>query len=187
MKNSKLYYMQNKRTVRLIFVVCFLQLLQIPLFAADALLFEKGKVTNIYVDNREKPVVLTAVSLLQQDVSTVFEAKLQIINHFSDNVQIVAGTIGQNAEIDRLISENKIDGAAIAGQWETFAIVPILERKKNLLVIVGNDPRGTAYGLLELSRMTGVSPWHYFADVHPDKAESFRFQQTKIQQAPAVR
>lgn len=32
------------------------------------------------------------------------------------------------------------------------------------LVIVGSDRRGTAYGLLSVSRVIGVSPWYWWMD-----------------------
>lgn len=35
------------------------------------------------------------------------------------------------------------------------------------LVVVGSNARGTAYGILEVSRMAGVSPWTDYADVAP--------------------
>jgi len=35
------------------------------------------------------------------------------------------------------------------------------------LVVEGHNARGTAYGLLELSRMAGVSPWVWWGDVRP--------------------
>ena len=37
--------------------------------------------------------------------------------------------------------------------------------------VVGTNGRGTAYGLLELSRMAGVSPWIWWGDVTPIKKE----------------
>jgi hypothetical protein len=39
--------------------------------------------------------------------------------------------------------------------------------RQGKIVIVGSDGRGTAYGMLELSRMAGVSPWIYWGDVVP--------------------
>ena len=42
--------------------------------------------------------------------------------------------------------------------------------KKNI-VIVGGNGRGTAYGILELSRMAGVSPWIWWGDVVPEQKE----------------
>lgn len=37
------------------------------------------------------------------------------------------------------------------------------------VVVVGSDARGTAYGVLELSRLAGVSPWIWWGDSRPDK------------------
>ncbi len=37
------------------------------------------------------------------------------------------------------------------------------------LIVVGSDGRGTAYGILELSRLAGVSPWIYWGDVVPER------------------
>lgn len=39
----------------------------------------------------------------------------------------------------------------------------------NKILVVGSNGRGTAYGLLELSRMAGVSPWIWWGDVVPEK------------------
>lgn len=37
------------------------------------------------------------------------------------------------------------------------------------IVVMGNNGRGTAYGILELSRMAGVSPWIWWGDVKPER------------------
>jgi len=37
------------------------------------------------------------------------------------------------------------------------------------IIIEGNNGRGMAYGLLELSRLAGVSPWIWWGDVVPEK------------------
>lgn len=37
------------------------------------------------------------------------------------------------------------------------------------LVVVGSDARGTAYGVLEVSRLAGVSPWTWWGDSRPEK------------------
>ena len=39
------------------------------------------------------------------------------------------------------------------------------------IVIEGHNGRGTAYGLLELSRLAGVSPWVWWGDVVPERKE----------------
>ena len=42
-----------------------------------------------------------------------------------------------------------------------------LSVKNGQVVVEGHNARGTAYGLLELSRMAGVSPWVWWGDVRP--------------------
>ena len=37
------------------------------------------------------------------------------------------------------------------------------------LVVVGSDAHGTAYGMLEVSRLAGVSPWVWWGDAVPEK------------------
>ena len=39
---------------------------------------------------------------------------------------------------------------------------------KGQIIVEGHNGRGTAYGLLELSRMAGVSPWVWWGDVVPE-------------------
>ncbi len=41
--------------------------------------------------------------------------------------------------------------------------------KGGQIIIEGSNGRGMAYGLLELSRMAGVSPWVWWGDVVPEK------------------
>lgn len=38
---------------------------------------------------------------------------------------------------------------------------------KGRIIVVGSNGRGTAYGILELSRQAGVSPWTWWGDVRP--------------------
>jgi hypothetical protein len=44
-----------------------------------------------------------------------------------------------------------------------------LSVKKGQIVVEGHNGRGAAYGLLELSRMAGVSPWVWWGDVVPER------------------
>ena len=56
--------------------------------------------------------------------------------------------------------------------------------KQGQILIEGHNARGTAYGLLELSRMAGVSPWVWWGDVVPEKKarlslpETFSYEHT---------
>ena len=55
------------------------------------------------------------------------------------------------------------------------------------IVIEGSNGRGMAYGLLELSRMAGVSPWVWWGDVVPEKKDRLILSEDfKMEQSPSV-
>ena len=72
----------------------------------------------------------------------------------SDAPTILIGTLGKNKDIDRLKLPD------LKGKREKFIITTI----GNQVVIAGSDKRGTIYGIYELSRQLGVSPWYWWAD-----------------------
>ena len=58
---------------------------------------------------------------------------------------------------------------------------------KGQIVVEGHNGRGTAYGLLELSRMAGVSPWVWWGDVVPEKRARLVFDETsQMEHVPSV-
>ncbi len=57
----------------------------------------------------------------------------------------------------------------IAAKKDAFFISVSGKTSSKRLVVVGSDGRGTAYGILELSRLAGVSPWIWWGDVSPEK------------------
>ncbi|MGN0220758.1 MAG: glycosyl hydrolase 115 family protein, partial [Prevotella sp.] len=53
----------------------------------------------------------------------------------------------------------------------------ILQERQGHIYIIGCNGRGTAYGLLQLSRMAGVSPWVWWGDVVPVRQQSLSVPQ----------
>ncbi|MDR1557115.1 MAG: glycosyl hydrolase 115 family protein [Tannerellaceae bacterium] len=81
---------------------------------------------------------------------------------------LIIGTKGKSALIDRLIREGKIEGSELEGKREKYRIQTVanaVEGITSALVVSGSDKRGTIYGIYELSRQIGVSPWYWWADV----------------------
>ena len=74
----------------------------------------------------------------------------------SENAPIVVGTIGKS----KLAKKYKLQSKELQGKWEQYLIFT----DKGKLVILGSDKRGTIYGIYELSRQIGVSPWYWMAD-----------------------
>ena len=76
-----------------------------------------------------------------------------------DGLTLLIGTLGKNADIDRLVKQGQLSD--LKGKREKFIITTIGKQ----LVIAGSDRRGTVYGIYELSEQLGVSPWYWWMDV----------------------
>ena len=78
----------------------------------------------------------------------------------------------------------------LVGKWEAFQLsaVPASGKTPATLTVDGSDRRALAYGLYELSRRIGVSPWYWWADVPVVRQEqlSLTFGTEPIDQ-PAVK
>ena len=62
-----------------------------------------------------------------------------------------------------------------------------LSVKDGQIWVEGHNGRGAAYGLLELSRMAGVSPWVWWGDVVPERRSRLVFDETTcIEHTPSV-
>lgn len=91
---------------------------------------------------------------------------------------IIAGSIGNNDVIDKLIADGRLDVSDIEGKRETYKIQVVenpTENIKTALVIVGTDKRGAMYGIFHISEMMGVSPWIYWGDVLPKEMDKIAF------------
>lgn len=175
--------MNNIRVLTLLFSILFLQLslesgkaanLKITSeFQANAFpLVHNKAATAILTDAKDAEVVNIAANAVARDIEQISGVKSPVITSLKKNQPylVIAGTIGRCAYIDQLIKSKKLDVSKVKGKWETFTITTVnapMAGVKQALVIAGSDRRGTAYGLFELSRMAGVSPWVWWADVTP--------------------
>jgi hypothetical protein len=104
---------------------------------------------------------------------------------------VLIGTLGKSALLDQLVQAGKLDLSELAGRWE-MAITTVVEQPlpgvERALVIAGSDPRGTIYGIYDLSKQMGVSPWHYWDDVPVRKRSAVFVQPGRHSQGePAVK
>ena len=122
---------------------------------------DKGKVSPIIVDSRDWKGVSRAANDLADDIRKVTGTKAEVTMGQIRKGSIIAGTIGKSRLIDGLIARKKIDVSNIRGQWESY----LIDLVDDNLVIAGSDKRGTIYGIYEISKQIGVSPWYWWADV----------------------
>ncbi|WP_147678041.1 glycosyl hydrolase 115 family protein [Algibacter pacificus] len=151
---------------------------------------ENGTMASITIDEKDAKVVALASKILSNDVKQV-SGKNMVINKKKAKYQIIAGTLGKSKYINQIVSKHNMDVSQIKNKWETYSIQVIKKPSQNVekaLVIIGSDRRGTAYGLLEISRMIGVSPWEWWADVTPTKQENIVLNvENKIYGEPSVK
>lgn len=135
---------------------------------------KEGKATDLFYDKSENIAVIRAAKDLQSDIQKV-TGKFPNLSTIetSNEFEIIIGTVGINKVVDKLISSKKINAKDLKGKWESFVITTIENSKsKKQLIIAGSDRRGTIYGIYELSKQLGVSPWYYWNDVPVKKRSS---------------
>ena len=153
--------------------------------------FRKGKKIAIVTDGSDKGILRVASTVIK-DIERVTGSERKLCRiAVTDDVSngriascdtlVFAGILTGSPDglIDRLLAKTTVDPDDVAGKKEVYAFAEvngfeILEDKK-VFVIAGSDKLGAIYGLYHLSEMSGVSPWHYFADVKPVKKEAIVF------------
>ena len=154
--------------------------------------FPLGEAT-ICTDASDDKVVNIAAQMLVDDVERVTTARSTLASATSlkklpHGATVVAGTVGHSRIIDELVRQKAIDVSSIKGKWESYIITTVNRpRQERLLVIVGSDRRGTAFGLTSLSESIGVSPWYWWADVTPQHKKALYVEPvTFVQGEPSV-
>ncbi len=152
-------------------------------------LVSRGIPTFIYVDAADAPVVKTSTKALANDVKLVTDIKPLFPEKLNPH-SVIIGTLGKNKLLDQLVKAKKLSVNQVKGKWESFSI-SIVEKPfpnvKKALVIAGSDPRGTAFGVFELSRLIGVHPFYWWADVHPAKQKEIYISGKLVSKTPSVK
>ena len=137
---------------------------------ADAIALKGAAVS---FSEQEYEGVKIAIRNLQDDMQKVMGTATT-----TNGVSIVIGTLGKNPTIDKLKLTD------LKGKREKFIITTTAD---NTIVIAGSDRRGTIYGVYELSRQLGVSPWYWWADVPVERHdEAYIIKGTYTDGEPAV-
>lgn len=135
-----------------------------------------GRATPIIIDFDDAEVVRTIAETFADDIQMVTGIRPTVSDQIEKNsMPIIIGTLGQSHLIDALDNERKIKADDIRDQWESYAIEIVddpVKGVKKAIVCYGQNPRATAYAMLELSKLSGVSPLVWWADVEPIHKEN---------------
>ena len=127
--------------LRVLFVT-LLSVVALVASAADVVWFDGHHPVTYQVVGKVDPVVKIALQMFESDIQMV--TGMKPVASKSATIRVVQG-------------KGSDDGFRIS----------INDKKQ--IVIEGHNGRGAAYGLLELSRMAGVSPWVWWGDVIPER------------------
>ena len=135
-------------------------------------------------------LVLLLLSLMARAQVVWFDGKTPITYHIPKNAEPVVkaaldmwkGDMQQVTGFTPVTSARPrikvIQGQGVADGFRIYI-------KGEQIIVEGHNGRGTAYGLLELSRMAGVSPWVWWGDVRPNSRslplslpDTFRMEHT---------
>ncbi len=167
-------------------LLCFETTLSSAAFADNFSLISQGKGASLYLNKNENVVVHTAAEMFLSDMEAVSGNKPTEIKS-PDNASIIVATVGKSKETDEWLKKENVSVKELLNQWEAFKVQVIQREKNPCLVILGSDARGTAYGILELSRIIGVSPWNWWADATPEKKNSLTLPEGYVNmQQPSV-
>lgn len=133
---------------------------------AKGFIIRQGEVISIRCDTTKvAPIVKSALQMVTRDFRVVLSSQLKINKDTGIiTTQIIPEFFGKKKEAFCLFASAK-------GQ----------------LHIMGSDAHGLAYGLLEISRLLGISPWEWWADAVPIRKSFFSLPEGYCnKQSPSV-
>ena len=140
-------------------IILFLFAVNITTAAADVVWFDGRNPISYQVVGKTDPVVKMALQMWSNDMEQV--TGMRPVSSKKASIRIIQG-------------KGSDDGFRISA-------------KNGQILIEGHNGRGTAYGLLELSRLAGVSPWVWWGDVTPEKRARLVIDETScIEHTPSV-
>ncbi|NPD91033.1 hypothetical protein HPS56_01425 [Prevotella sp. PMUR] len=131
--------------------------------AKDVVWFDGESPVTYSLPKKSDLVVFTAVNMFVSDMEAVTGMKAEASAEKKAKIRIVELDKAASGVRKRL-SDAGVPVADIERKNDGFHISVI----DGQITVVGGNGRGTAYGILELSRMAGVSPWIWWGDVVPE-------------------
>ena len=115
------------------------------------------------------PVVTVALDMFANDIEQVTGISPKKGSLETSTLRIVQ--LDKDKAAIKELRKAGVPVDSLSTKKDAFFIKVTGNSNKKQLLIAGSDGRGTAYGILELSRLAGVSPWVWWGDVTPMKQE----------------
>ena len=153
------------------------------IYATDVVWYDGSHAVTYQVEGKTAPVVDIALDMFASDMEMVTGQKAVV----SKNATIRIYELDTNKSATARLRKMGVPVDSLLGRHDTFYIGSHPSPLTPQLIIVGSNGRGCAYGILELSRMAGVSPWVWWGDVVPERRMRLVFDKTSTTlQSPSV-
>ena len=146
--------------------LCFLALMPAAK-AADVVWFDGHHHVSYVTQHTYSPVVETALALFAEDMKAVTGHRAE--KSHKGKIEIIQLNTLTNKEFKK-IQKRRLPYEKVITKPDAFYIGVHDGR----LLVIGDNARGTAYGIMELSRMAGVSPWVWWGDVVPEQRRQLK-------------
>lgn len=160
----------NKSTISswILGLLLYCLTLAYPVRAKELIWYNGQSAITYHIHGKIDAVSKTALTMWQEDMNVVTGKSPILTDSRTAAIHIVQLNKGQA----RQWRNKGIPTDTLLTLKDAFCIKVIDDKKSGKhIYVVGSDDRGTAYGILELSRMAGVSPWIWWGDVTPDPKE----------------
>lgn len=144
-------------------ILFFLTIFSLSLEAKDLVWFDGRNPVTYHVQAYAARVVDIALDMFSDDMLEVTETYAIPAPANEANILVYQYDLASEAE-KKDIKKYGFNIPLMSKGDDAFEI----RCYKKSIVIVGANGRGTAYGILELSRIAGVSPWIWWGDVKPE-------------------
>ena len=148
---------------------------------------DQNRITSIVYDIDNSALDSITAHLLAKDIEAVTNKQPKVYT----SLDKVKGNVIIIGDVTSDLVSRYIDTSRLSGQWEMYERVFIDAPTKNIdqaMFIVGSDPRGAAYGVFDLSKQIGVSPWYWWADAPIEQKDILTINvQDTVSSSPSVK
>ena len=133
--------------------------------------YDGSEAVSFYVPQGADPVVTVAAGMFAEDMEAVTGQRAVASDAAKATIRLYQLDTASESDLQTAKAAG-IDTKALTALTDGFAI----KEKQGIIHIAGTNGRGTAYGLLEMSRKAGVSPWIWWGDVVPAKKDRLEIE-----------
>ena len=160
----------------------FLLSISLPVSAKEVVWFDGIHPVNFSYQTDVAPAVRIATDMFVSDMKLTTGMSAEQRENGKSQI-LIYQMDGAKKSVVKKLRKLGIDTDELLTKMDAFCVA----ERNGKIYAIGNNGRGTAYALLELSRMAGVSPWVWWGDNVPERKEQLSIKEGfTLMQSPSV-